>query len=260
MARPAFAADTLRDFLRQRLTATLGQLKKALGTSATMTVFRKLKALGYRTSYSQRGKFYTLASLPQFDRQGLWSHGPAWFSRHGNLLETAAHWVEQAEAGLTAAELQSQLHVEVKTTLLQLYRRQQIHREELDGVYVYLAAQPAQRQRQRRCRLDRPLPEALEAGSLNAAASEELRAAIILFFSLLDERQRRLYAGLESFKLGHGGDRQIAQVLDLDVHTVSRGRRELLGGEVWPGRVRRPGGGRVPVEKKRRKSSRKSPD
>jgi hypothetical protein len=82
----------------------LPQLKKALGTSATMTVFRKLKALGYRTSYSHRGKFYTLDSLPQFDSQGLWSHGGGWFSRHGNLLQTAAHWVKQAQAGFTAAE------------------------------------------------------------------------------------------------------------------------------------------------------------
>jgi hypothetical protein len=143
---------------------------------------------------------------------------------------------------------------------LQLYRRQQIHRQALGGVYVYLAAQPDQRQRQRMCRLHRPLPEALEAAALGAAASQELRAAIILFCSFLDEKQRRLYAGLESFKLGHGGDHQVAQLLDLDAHTVARGRRELFGGEVPRGRVRRPGGGRVPVEKKRRKSSPKSPD
>ena len=259
MIQPAFSEVTLRDFLRKHLTATLQQLKMALGSSATMTVFRKLKALGYRASYSHRGKFYTLDSLPQFDSQGLWSHGGAWFSRHGNLLQTAAHRVEQAEAGFTAAELQCQLHVDVKTTLLQLYRRQQVHREDLGGVYVYLAAQPSQRQRQRMCRLNPPLPDGIEAGSLGAAASQELRAAIVLFFSQLDEKQRRLYAGLESFKLGHGGDRQIAQLLDLDVHTVARGRGDLFGGEVQPRRVRRPGGGRVPVEKKHRKSSLKSP-
>jgi hypothetical protein len=30
--------------------------------------------------------------------------------------------------------------------------------------------------------------------------------AIVVFYSLLDERQRRLYAGLEATKIGHGGD------------------------------------------------------
>jgi len=259
MIRRPFSAATLRDFLRKHLTATLEQLKTALETSATMTVFRKLKALGYRTSYSHRGKFYTLASLPQFDSQGLWSHGQAWFSCHGNLLQTAAGWVEQAEAGFTAAELQGHLHVEVKTALLELYRREQIHREELGGVFVYLAAEAHQRARQRMSRLNQPLPEALEAGELGTAASHELKAAMVLFFSLLDERQRRLYAGLESFKLGHGGDHQIAEFLGLDTHTVGRGRRELFGGESPAQRIRRPGGGRVPVEKKHRRSSPKSP-
>ena len=81
--------------------------------------------------------------------------------------------------------------------------------------------------------------------------SHELQAAIILFFSLLDERQRRLYAGLESQKFGHGGDRKVAALLDLDAHTVAKGRRELFGGEVDRERVRRKGGGRKTAEKKR---------
>jgi hypothetical protein len=35
-------------------------------------------------------------------------------------------------------------------------------------------------------------------------AAEEAKAILVLFCSMLDERQRRLYAGLESLKLGHG--------------------------------------------------------
>ncbi|KKK90422.1 hypothetical protein LCGC14_2723150, partial [marine sediment metagenome] len=73
-------------------------------------------------------------------------------------------------------------------------------------------------------------------------------------FSLLDERQRRLYAGLESEKLGHGGDRKIAELLGMDPHTVARGRREVFSGEVDRERTRRSGGGRKPVEKKSRRS------
>jgi hypothetical protein len=80
---------------------------------------------------------------------------------------------------------------------------------------------------------------------------EKLRAAIVLFYSLLDEQQRRLYAGLESIKRGHGGDRQMAEWLGLDVETVARGRRELLADEVQADRVRRAGGGRPRAEKKR---------
>ena len=81
---------------------------------------------------------------------------------------------------------------------------------------------------------------------------------MILFFSLLDEKQRRLFAGLESQKLGHGGDRKIAELFGLDVHTVARGRREVFGGQIERERVRQVGGGRKAIEKKRHKSSRKS--
>ena len=87
---------------------------------------------------------------------------------------------------------------------------------------------------------------------------DELKAAIILFFSLLDERERRVYAGLESLKLGYGGDRQMAEILGLDVSTVARGRRELLEHDVNVERVRKAGAGRKAVEKKRQKSSRRS--
>jgi hypothetical protein len=87
---------------------------------------------------------------------------------------------------------------------------------------------------------------------------DELKAAIILFYSLLDEQQKRLYAGLESLKLGHGGDRKMAELLGLDVGTVARGRQQLLAHDVEIERVRKAGAGRPAVEKKRRASSRES--
>ena len=75
---------------------------------------------------------------------------------------------------------------------------------------------------------------------------------INLLMSRLDEQQRRWYAGLEANHLGHGGNKLIAQITGLDVNTIRRGRRELsenLQGRPI-GRVRLPGGGRKPLEKK----------
>jgi hypothetical protein len=77
---------------------------------------------------------------------------------------------------------------------------------------------------------------------------------IELFLSLLDEKQGRLYAGLESIKQGHGGDKKIARLFGLDVHTVAKGRKELWSGEIGLDKVRRTGGGRKSLEKKRLKS------
>ncbi len=247
----AFAPEVLRSFLRRKQIATLEELKQALGTASTMTVFRKLKSLCYRTSYSHRGKYYTLAEIPQLDEQGLWSCRGAWFSRDGNLLATAQRLVEEAHAGLAASELQALLNVEVKEPLLQLYQRKRVDRREVGGVYVYFSREPARQREQRLQREARPAAWEMEESALGAEPSPELKSAIILFYSLLDERQRRLYAGLEAHKVGYGGDRRIAEFLGLDVHTVARGRQELLGGQLERQRVRRAGGGRKPAEKKR---------
>jgi hypothetical protein len=248
-----FDSQVVRAVLQRQKIATLAELKESLGTPATMTVFRKLRSLGYRTSYSHRGKYYTLAEIPRFDERGLWSHRAVWFSRDGNLLATAQRFVKEADAGVTAGELQGLLSVEVKEPLLQLYRRRGIEREDIGGTYVYFSSEPSLRREQR---LRRQSQQAvLERGDLTEQAelSPELKAAVILFFSLLDEQRRRLYAGLEAHKLGHGGDRKIAGFFGIDAHTVARGRRELFGEQVQRQRIRQKGGGRRPAEKKRPK-------
>ena len=242
--------DRLKAFWHRQKIATLEELKRALRTPSTMTVFRQLKTLGYRTSYSHRGKYYTRADHPRFDEQGLWFDRAAGFSRDGNLLATTRRFVEEAEAGLTAGELQATLRVEVKEPLLEVYRRAQIDRQKRGGGYVYFSREPDRGRQQRLERQARPVAWEMQESPLAEELSGELKAAILLFYSLLDEQQRRLYAGLEAHKVGYGGDRKVAQALGLDVHTVARGRGELLGGEVERQRVRQAGGGRKALEKK----------
>jgi hypothetical protein len=245
-----FAPKILRSFLQRKQIATLQELKKALGTLSTMTIFRKLKTLGYRTSYSHRGKYFTLADIPRFNARGLWCCRNVWFSHQGNLLATAQKFVEQSPAGFTASELQALLNVEVKQSLRQLVERKRLERRPIEGVYVYFAREAGRQREQQLQREAGPSGWEMEEAAIGAGVSEELKAAIILFYSLLDEQQRRLYAGLEAHKVGQGGDRKLAKFLGLDVHTVARGRRELLAGEVERQRIRQVGGGRKKTEKK----------
>jgi hypothetical protein len=249
-----FSADPLRQFLRRNRIATLPQLKQVLGTDADITVFRKLKGLSCHTSYSHRGQFYTLAEIADFDENGLWTFDWVGFSRHGTLLNTAEAFVNQAPAGYFAGELEALLHVPVKEPLLHLVRQDRISRLEASQLYLYCASDKQQQRQQflaRQARLEQPGVSGSVAQ--REQVSDELRAAIILFWGSLDEQQRRLYAGLESLKLGRGGDHQIAEFLQLDPHTVAKGRRQLVAQDVAVDRVRKVGGGRKPVEKKRPK-------
>jgi hypothetical protein len=79
-----------------------------------------------------------------------------------------------------------------------------------------------------------------------------LHAQMKLLVSRLDEAQRRWYAALEAQRLGHGGDHLVAQITGLDEKTIRRGRAELNASlaDCPDKRVRRPGAGRPPTEKK----------
>ena len=255
MNKTKYSIQALEAFLKRHKIATFDQLNIALGNPARCTIFRKLAELEYMSSYSHRGKFYTLRSIARFSTLGLWNYRTVWFSRFGNLLDTAEALVQRSEAGYTAAELKDVLHVKTKHALTQLVRSGRLQREPFDSVYVYLSGESDVAQRQRKARTVHLKRSFASLIVLNPdLAAEEAKATVLLFCSMLDERQRRLYAGLESLKLGHGGDAHIASLLGLDPHTVARGRQELISGELSRDKVRAEGGGRLPQEKKRPKS------
>jgi hypothetical protein len=242
--------DAVKNIINANKIASISELKTAVGSESTMTVFRSLSRLGYLTSYSHRGRFYTLTGIPEFDESGLWSYRSVRFSLHGNLLETAAALVLGSDRGFSASELESVLQVEATHALLELFQRKQLSRSKLGGHFVYMSADAGVRRRQELMRSERQAGQEVGWGLDSALISDELKAGIILFFSILDEKQRRLYAGLEAAKLGHGGDRKIAELLGLDPHTVSKGRLEMFSDSVNRKGIRHSGGGRKRIEKK----------
>src|ERR1700682_3517618 len=133
MRTPSFLSDHFRTFLHQKRIATLPELKQVLGTTVDTTVFPKLKELSYRSSYSHRGRYYTLDEIPQFDPKGLWSFQEVWFSRWGNLVTSLEALVSTAPQGYFAHELQQLLHVEVKDALLQLVEQHRVARQQVTG-------------------------------------------------------------------------------------------------------------------------------
>ncbi len=237
-----YPAEKLVNLLNDQKVATMPQLKRVLGTSVTYTVLRKLCPLGYRSSYSHGGAFYTLDSLAHYDELGLWTCRDIHFSQQGTLLNTAEALVTRSAAGYQVPELEAVVQVAAKDALRQLVQAGRLFRREWEGRYLYCALDRTRRQEQWAARQVQPQP------------GDALPAAKALFYSLLDEQQRRLYAGLESLQCGHGGQQRAAQQYGLDVDTVARGERELLSGQVLRGRVRQPGGGRPAVEIKRPKS------
>lgn len=236
--------------LKRRKIATLKQLSSTLGDPAPRTVFRKLQDVNYLTSYSHAGKYYTLPEVARFTSIGLWSHKSVWFSRFGNLLDTAVAFVDQSEAGYSAKELCDILHVQTQPSLMKLCRDGELQRDKIQGRYIYLSTTAKRtRYQQKNRKGDQPSQLATLVIDNPHLAVEEAKATVMLFISSLNEKQRRLYAGLESLKLGHGGDCYIATLLGMDPHTVAHGRRELMEGTSDTATTRKTGGGRSSVKK-----------
>jgi hypothetical protein len=242
--------EELEQFLKTNVIATMADIKRVLGTKSNKTALRKMKQLSYLSSYSHSGSYYTMKNLVRFDNRGLWSYRGVYFSKLGTLMSTIEHFVNTSQDGYFPSELEELLGVGSKMALARLIANGAIAREKVRNRYLYCSADSTIGKQQI---MTRRLME-----SAQQDLSDGARAAIVIFFSLLNEQERRLYAGVEAIKYGYGGDRFVANILGLHPKTVARGRREIMTGEVERDRVRKAGSGRTPVEKKAPRSSTKS--
>ena len=142
MSTPLYYLSQLNWLFRRKRAALLDDLRAALGTRSRTTVFRILKAVGYFTSYSHAGRYYTLQRIPKFDRWGLWVWRDIGFSSRGTLRATSVFLIDQSAAGQTHEELEERIGLRVYDTLRSLVEAGAITRERCEDVYLYLSADP----------------------------------------------------------------------------------------------------------------------
>jgi len=142
MTIPVRYLSQLNQLFRRKPAALLHDLRSALGTTSRTTIFRILKAVGYCTSYSHAGRYYTLRRIPKFDQWGLWTWRKVGFSSHGTLRATSVFLIEQSAAGQTHQELEQRLGLRVYDTLRSLVQAGAIVRERFEDIYLYLSADP----------------------------------------------------------------------------------------------------------------------
>lgn len=136
------SGKTLDKFFKRFSVATVEDLKRKLKTESRMSIFRRLKEIGYLSSYTHAGRYYTLPHIPHFDKFGLWFHQGVGFSQAGSLKATIAILVDASPAGLTHVELTDILRVRVHNTLLALVRETRIGRQKIDKMFLYVNTDP----------------------------------------------------------------------------------------------------------------------
>ncbi len=125
------------------------------------TVRRRLKEWGALSSYNKSGQYYTLPLIPEFNKQGLWKHEGAFFSKHGTLKNTVIHLVQISKRGLSSSELEEILGINPNSYLPQCKQLAGVRREKHKRQVVYFSADKELYKQQKQNRFP-PEPTALK--------------------------------------------------------------------------------------------------
>ena len=161
--------DRLGLLFDQKKCRTIEELTHSLNYS-TISIRRFLKTIGYYSSFTHNSMWYTLHSIPTFNKRGLWFYQDIGFSKHGNLKQTIFNFVSKSPQGLTAKDLFEILLIPCHPVLNQMYKKNQIDRFNTQRGFVYLSIDNKKRQRQLN-RLQSQLFTVKESESLNAQAA-----------------------------------------------------------------------------------------
>lgn len=148
MPHQLIPTERLQKLFDRRQCWMLAELAHALGY-ALITVRRFLNQIGYFRSYTHNGKWYTLPSSPEFNREGLWHHKQIGFSKHGSLTATIRYLVGRSPAGLSAAELGQKLQHPCHAVLTHLHKDAELDRVKAGGEFRYLSTEEELNRRQR---------------------------------------------------------------------------------------------------------------
>jgi hypothetical protein len=151
-----------------------------------------------------------------------------------------------------------QFGVGVRESLLRLVQKGRVSRDRMGRAFLYCSSNQSARRRQWEARAAKLGKSELQPLGGPDQVPDKVKAAVVLFAALLDEQQRRLFADVEALQFGHGAESWIAEPLGIHRQTVAKGRLELLDKKVDFNRIRKEGAGRPRVEKKHRKSSKRS--
>jgi len=126
---------------------TIKEISQVLEYSGR-SVQRLLKKLGYYSSFTHNGKWYTLEYIPEFDENGLWFYHGIGFSKRRNLTATILYLVENSANGLTARELSRILSSPCPPILNKMYKASKINRVKTPRSFVYISINSATKERQ----------------------------------------------------------------------------------------------------------------
>ena len=142
MKKQDFELDehAIRAFARRKVL-TIVELAKILICSI-ITVRRRLKEWRAYTSYNKNGRYYTLPSIPKFNKKGIWTCKDIFFSRYGTLKNTVIALARKSKKGLTHSELEEIIGMNPKCFMARFKEVPGVRKEKYKNRIVYFSADP----------------------------------------------------------------------------------------------------------------------
>ena len=137
----------LAELFKQEKCYTIDQLSQRLNYSL-ISIRRFLKVIGYYSSFTHNSKWYTLRSIPFFDKNGIWFYQDIGFCKHGNLNQTIGRFIDKSFQGLTAKDLFNILSVPCHPVLNQMHKKKKIDRYHTPKGFVYLSVSESKKRLQ----------------------------------------------------------------------------------------------------------------
>ena len=207
---PGSSEDSVLATFHEKKILSIDELSDLLRCS-TITSRRRLKQWGALTSYNQNNRFYTLPTIPSFNKSGLWRHRGVCFSKHGTCKETVVHFVRISERGLSNAELAEVLGDNPNSLLAHFRVIPGITKERHGRDIVYFSSDEEVYRRQQRARFP---PEASVA-----KLPSDAQAVIILVELIHHPRMGVDELGGELRKKGHAIETESIAAL-FDEHQI----------------------------------------
>ena len=137
----------LKELFKRYIAMDMDDLLRKTGSSRT-TILRRLKDIGYLTSYNHNGKYFALPEFLNFDDSGLFEHKGIYFFKKGGLQELIIHQINSSEKGYNAEELSSKIKTRVGNQLRLFTKKGMIVRKKYSDVYIYFSIDEPIQQKQ----------------------------------------------------------------------------------------------------------------
>jgi hypothetical protein len=137
----------LKELFKINIALDMDYLLRKTGSSR-ITILRRLKEIGYQTSYDHNGKYFALSEFLNFDKSRLFEHKGIHFFKNGGLQELIIQEINSSEKGYNAEELSSKIKTRVSNQLRLFTKKGMIVRKKYSEVYIYFSIDETYQQKQ----------------------------------------------------------------------------------------------------------------